>query len=175
MLYCTCVQCPRSCNEIVVRFHDRVPDFENRPFGLRVIVVVENHHCGPSLYISMQVAPIYGDGLLVQMPTLAERLIVGEGKLVQWSLQQSANTGLGLTLLIEEVLDRADKLRQFCVTQENLDVVHDVAATLQSCNKLLAECVPLGSTVQYQCCQKRDLHAICVIRVVKAAAPQATA
>lgn len=91
----------------------------------------------------LQVAPIYGEGILINMPTLAERLIVGEGVLVQWSLQQASNTGLGLTLLVEEILDRSDKLRQFCLAQENLDVVHNVAATLQSCSKLLAKCDPL--------------------------------
>lgn len=88
----------------------------------------------------MQVAPIYGEGVRINMPVLAERLVVGEGWLVQWSLQQTSNTGLGLTLLVEEVLDRAEKLRQFCVAQENLEVVHNVAATLQSCSKLLAKC-----------------------------------
>ncbi|NJR43703.1 MAG: hypothetical protein HC767_14680 [Akkermansiaceae bacterium] len=88
----------------------------------------------------MQVAPIYGEGVLINMPVLAERLIVGEGVLVQWSLQQTSNTGLGLTLLVEEVLDRADKLQQFCLSQENLDVVHNVAATLQSCSKLVSKC-----------------------------------
>lgn len=76
------------------------------------------------------------------MPALAERLMVGEGLLVQWSLKQTSNTGLGLTLLVEEVLDRSDKLRHFCLAQENLEVVHNVAVTLQSCTKLLAKCAP---------------------------------
>lgn len=90
----------------------------------------------------VQVANIHGEGELINMPALAERLMVGEGLLVQWSLKQTSNTGLGLTLLVEEVLDRSDKLRHFCLAQENLEVVHNVAVTLQSCTKLLAKCAP---------------------------------
>lgn len=113
----------------------------------------------------MQVAPIYGEGVLISMPTLAERLIVGEGVLVQWSLQQTSNTGLGLTLLVEEVLDRSDKLQQFCLVQENLDVVHNVAATLQSCSKLLAKCDPEALPLSH-CSSSQQLLLISLVILV---------
>lgn len=100
----------------------------------------------------LQVAPVTEPGHMVPMPRLADQLNVGNGCLVQWSLQDSGRDGLGFVLMIEEVMDRAEKLKQTLSQHGDFTVVEHIVHTLAACTRLLARYVDsqLFSTLHWK-------------------------
>lgn len=89
----------------------------------------------------LQVAPVTEPGNMVPMPRLADQLNVGNGCLVQWSLEDSGRDGLGFVLMIEEVVDRAENLKQALLQHGDLTVVEHIVHALAACTRLLARYV----------------------------------
>jgi hypothetical protein len=81
-------------------------------------------------------------GALIPTPMLAEKLVLGAGRLVRWWLKPETEprSGLGMKLVIDEISDRANKLRDICAMQRDLDVSFFVIRALSSCCHLLARC-----------------------------------
>lgn len=77
-------------------------------------------------------------GHIVPMPQIAEKLNVGNGCLVRWSLRGAERPGLGFALMIEEIVDRAAKLQSLLLQHEDVTVLEHVVHTLAACSFLLA-------------------------------------
>ena len=77
---------------------------------------------------------------VVPLPKLAEGLILGSCVLVQWRLQEPATGSLGVKLVIDELHDRAGKLREMLVSRRNLDLAASVSQTVLACATLLSRC-----------------------------------
>lgn len=86
-------------------------------------------------------------GHVVPMPQLANMLDVGNGCLVQWSLQGQERAGLGLVLLIEEIMDRTEKLQTFLSQHGDLFVIEHIVHTLAACTLLIARYAALTSSI----------------------------
>lgn len=93
-----------------------------------------------NLSTCLQVAPVTEPGRMLPMPQLASQLNVGNGCLVRWSLLSAEQHGFGFVLMIEEIIDRAQKLKHAVSEYNDLAVVEHIVYTLAACTGLLARC-----------------------------------
>lgn len=72
------------------------------------------------------------------MPQLAKALHVGNGCLVQWDLQGQEQPGLGFVLVIEEIMDRSEKLQMILLQLADLVVIEHIVHTLAASTSLIS-------------------------------------
>eukprot|EP00892_Ulva_mutabilis_P002469 jgi/Ulvmu1/12222/UM086_0012.1 len=100
-------------------------------------VMIQDHVCTALQQVVFQVGYVREPGRLVPMPQLANSLNVGSGCLVQWTLPGQEVSGLGLVLMIEEIMDRAEKLQAFLSQHGEILIIEHIVQTLAACTSLI--------------------------------------